>query len=819
MANFQTFWSFIKPAFIKPDNADPNTLKAGHTPQASQSAITDPPKDSVLNKLRRYYQYRVELEMKNWRIAVALAEDLIRPRRYDLYRLYHSAMEDDHLLSQVRTARFTVQMAEFSIMVGNSENEDLTDLLNRPWFDVYIRHCVDAELYGHSLVELTMNKAGEVGNVYLVPREHVRPETGEIVLDIRAETGIPYREGVLAKNLIEIGERDDLGLLKVAARGIIRKDYAIGDWSRRNEKYGMPFLSIKTMSRNETEINAKADMAANLGTNGWAILDDQDELEFHESNQPFAYQTFSDYADKVDEKISQLINGQTGTSDEKSFVGSAEVHERILNVYTKARMRRIQYHINYVLLPWLRTRAGYTIPQDAYFEYHDLRKSSDKATSMDNGTEQDPPPDQDPPPPPPKNKPPNKPNNQLHLIYSSTSCADHDHPNDAPTLQLNLDIDLNTIVDRAAKRVYEQRLKAGDVDADNWLATVTSLWNAVSTGTGIPIEYAYENQASYELISQLRRNVAVFATFKNHSHITELVQALVDNETGQLRSWSEFRAAVEPITKDYFSNWLQAEYQTAIGTGQMAQKWTEFQANADILPMLQYTTQRDDRVRDAHRSLDGVTLPINDPFWDTYYPPNGWRCRCDVIQVAGPENAPFLIPTEEEVPPVFRHNPGKTLELFPQSHPYYKSVPNETQKKNLIQATAELLYSSYSPEDWTKLNQYAKAGYVVAHKLADTARLPFNKLTAQHLAESHGEAIEILPANTADLSRDGILWATATPTTADIAAAAQKSTNVLVVLGQLNDEAKTLITQAKADSPAIKNLQVLETSSNSITNI
>ncbi|MDD6471780.1 MAG: phage minor head protein, partial [Bacteroidales bacterium] len=48
---------------------------------------------------------------------------------------------------------------------------------------------------------------------------------------------------------------------------------------------------------------------------------------------------------------------------------------------------------------------------------------------------------------------------------------------------------------------------------------------------------------------------------------------------------------------------------------------------------LQYRTVRDSHVRPEHAALDGVTLPPSDPFWETYYPPNGWNCRCSAIQV------------------------------------------------------------------------------------------------------------------------------------------------------------------------------------------
>jgi len=47
----------------------------------------------------------------------------------------------------------------------------------------------------------------------------------------------------------------------------------------------------------------------------------------------------------------------------------------------------------------------------------------------------------------------------------------------------------------------------------------------------------------------------------------------------------------------------------------------------------EYVTMRDDRVRPNHRAWDGTVLPKNDPFWAKYWPPNGWNCRCQVIQI------------------------------------------------------------------------------------------------------------------------------------------------------------------------------------------
>lgn len=64
-----------------------------------------------------------------------------------------------------------------------------------------------------------------------------------------------------------------------------------------------------------------------------------------------------------------------------------------------------------------------------------------------------------------------------------------------------------------------------------------------------------------------------------------------------------------------------------------AGQWERIQKTKRTMPYLRYVTSRDDRVREAHRNWDNVTLPVDDAFWRTHMPPNGWRCRCRVVAV------------------------------------------------------------------------------------------------------------------------------------------------------------------------------------------
>ncbi len=131
---------------------------------------------------------------------------------------------------------------------------------------------------------------------------------------------------------------------------------------------------------------------------------------------------------------------------------------------------------------------------------------------------------------------------------------------------------------------------------------------------------------------------------------------------------------------------------TAVQSTQMAEKWADFEDDGDRY-LLQYRTAADERVREEHAALHNTTLPLNDPFWDTYYPPLGWNCRCTVVQVRKDKyktsDSAQAIKNGENATtkqPSFRFNPGKTKTCFPDTVSYYKHA--DSQMKNAVKNTA-----------------------------------------------------------------------------------------------------------------------------------
>ena len=135
---------------------------------------------------------------------------------------------------------------------------------------------------------------------------------------------------------------------------------------------------------------------------------------------------------------------------------------------------------------------------------------------------------------------------------------------------------------------------------------------------------------------------------------------------------------VQSIDSTYNRNYLRAEYNFVQASAQMAAKWESFMQDGDRYN-LQYRTAGDKKVRPEHATLDRVTLPITDPFWEEYYPPNGWNCRCTVVQVrkskypVTPHDEAMALGEEatgKDTKGIFRFNAGLEQKSVPDYNPY-----------------------------------------------------------------------------------------------------------------------------------------------------
>lgn len=182
------------------------------------------------------------------------------------------------------------------------------------------------------------------------------------------------------------------------------------------------------------------------------------------------------------------------------------------------------------------------------------------------------------------------------------------------------------------------------------------------------------------LVQSLKQSGYVFSGFKAFNMAKQAELLLVD-ENGEIKPFNRFLNDIKTLDETYNERYLYTEYKFAVASAQMADKWKQFERDGDRFD-LQYRTANDERVRDTHAELHNVTLPFDSPFWDKYFPPNGWGCRCTVVQVRKGKyplsNLADAMKKGDEATSgkfqkMFRFNPGKSKQLFPSHNPYTPS--------------------------------------------------------------------------------------------------------------------------------------------------
>lgn len=213
-------------------------------------------------------------------------------------------------------------------------------------------------------------------------------------------------------------------------------------------------------------------------------------------------------------------------------------------------------------------------------------------------------------------------------------------------------------------RLFKTR-QPDSVPAEVWQHEYKQMAEALSDGYGTTgVQFGGTDWA---FLQNLKYNTATFDAFKCHKEAKEIHQ-LLTNEDGTARTWKEFRQDAMRVCEKYNQRWLQTEFNQAHTTAKAARKWQDYQRSADLYPNLRYRAVRDERTRHSHKMLDGYVIPINDPFWDNYYPPNDWNCRCSVQPTDDPVKMPPNVPGLSNL---FQTNAGKTAQVFNTTHPYY----------------------------------------------------------------------------------------------------------------------------------------------------
>jgi SPP1 gp7 family putative phage head morphogenesis protein len=233
-----------------------------------------------------------------------------------------------------------------------------------------------------------------------------------------------------------------------------------------------------------------------------------------------------------------------------------------------------------------------------------------------------------------------------------------------------------------------------------------------------------------DVLADLRE--AVDNAIKNGTPTAQFSKQL--RPTLEAKGWWGEQEQVDPATGESklvqlgSARRLKTILETNLRQSQAAARWERVERSAKERPYLRYVCVLDGRERLEHRKWHGTILPWDDPWWDQHAPPNGWGCRCKIIQLSERDLARFGFKVDAKAPPVrydafenertgqvvrvprgidpgFGYNPGKAQRGFtppdsaPVLSPFRTFVDYGRPKAKDVQAGAPV-----GPELWPREN-------------------------------------------------------------------------------------------------------------------
>lgn len=130
-----------------------------------------------------------------------------------------------------------------------------------------------------------------------------------------------------------------------------------------------------------------------------------------------------------------------------------------------------------------------------------------------------------------------------------------------------------------------------------------------------------------------------FSTRLN-SRLTDAIQDITINELTETQGIKRIKEAFELAgTSARHDYWYTTIYRTETQIAMSGGRW---QSATDpilgtILWGFEYVTMGDQHVRPLHAKADGTILSKNDPWWNINFPPCGYNCRCQAIEIFSKE--------------------------------------------------------------------------------------------------------------------------------------------------------------------------------------
>ncbi|MBB4018224.1 hypothetical protein GGR16_003258 [Chelatococcus caeni] len=167
-----------------------------------------------------------------------------------------------------------------------------------------------------------------------------------------------------------------------------------------------------------------------------------------------------------------------------------------------------------------------------------------------------------------------------------------------------------------------------------------------------------------------------------------------------------------------------------------AGQWERAQRTKGMLPFFLYVESTAKEPRHEHRQWAGTILPVDHPWWDEHFPPNGWGCQCGVRQITKAEaerRGGVAEPPAGRTETFRNRRTGEVTEVPEGVDPGWHTNPGKSRAATLMRRTTEALeeagpdvarteiakiWDSNTPELLAKLPRDVHVPVAVAEEIA-----------------------------------------------------------------------------------------------------
>lgn len=586
-------------------------------------------------------------DIKKWRDALAMASHPKEPKLNLYYDLLDDLLTDGHLQSQIQTRKMATLNTEFEIYNRKTGkvNEELTGLINNQWFYELLEITLDKIIFGHTLVEFK-EFSGDKVKLSVIPRRNVVPPFKRIYPDLSKREFIQYDDESFKPWLLALGNDTDLGIINNIIPNLIWLRNVFQSWAEFCEKFGLPLITATTSTGDNATIERVHQMLLELAEASVGTFPYGTEIKFNEANRTDAFRVYKEFIQSNAEVVSKLLVGSSTLSEQAGNRSQTEVHERTLDgKIAMADKRMIAFVVNDQLFELL-ILQGYKITPDDMFRFKTAQQEVDIAqlwtiTSgiMNNGYTID------------TNwlsqtfnipltlkevsAPTNKIDTSAQVKKKSQPVA-YSVANKCGCEPLALGKSISTLLDALCKELalslwYGKETKGilGRMIQAEGLELLQGLRNdfkTINPYTG----------ADVLALQMMEYNIFMFATSKAEKRMASMTELLINKDKKELRDYQQFELLCMQETENLNRSHLRTEYNLSVAVGQNSASYYRFMEEKDtVTSYVQYQTVGDDKVRSSHEVLNGKIFNLSDKEAMDLFPPNGFGCRCEMLQYIG----------------------------------------------------------------------------------------------------------------------------------------------------------------------------------------